>query len=63
MDTITIFLAIALSIIAVAFLLSWMFRKSINRDREIEKLHERHDDELGSGVGTGIGIDKVDEEY
>jgi len=52
-----------LSIIAVAFLLSWMFRKSINRDREIEKLHERHDDELGSGVGTGIGIDKVDEEY
>ena len=63
MDTITIFLAIALSIIAVAFLLSWMFRKSINRDRKIEKLHERHDDELGSGVGTGIGIDKVDEEY
>jgi flagellar basal body-associated protein FliL len=63
MDTITIFLAIALIIIAVAFLLSWMFRKSIKRDKQIEKLHERHDDELGSGVGTGIGIDKVDGEY
>jgi len=63
MDTITIFLAIALIIIAVAFLLSWMFRKSINRDKQIEKLNERHDDELGSGVGTGIGIDKVDGEY
>lgn len=63
MDTITIFLAIALIIIAVAFLLSWMFRKSIKRDKQIEKLNERHDDELGSGVGTGIGIDKVDGEY
>ncbi len=56
-------MAIALIIIAVAFLLSWMFRKSIKRDKQIEKLHERHDDELGSGVGTGIGIDKVDGEY
>lgn len=63
METITIFLAIALIIIAVAFLLSWMFRKSIQRDSQIKKLHERHDDELGSGVGTGIGIDKVDGEY
>lgn len=63
MDTITIFLAIALIIIAVAFLLSLMFRKSIKRDKQIEKLNERHDDELGSSVGTGIGIDKVDGEY
>ena len=63
MDTITLFLAIALIIIAVAFLLSWAFRKTIRRDKQIEKLHERPDDELGSGVGTGIGIDKVDGEY
>lgn len=63
MDTITIFLAIALIIIAVAFLLSWLFRKRIRRDKQIEKLHERHEDELGSGVGTGIGIDKVDGDY
>jgi flagellar basal body-associated protein FliL len=63
MDTITIFLAIALIIIAVAFLLTWLFRKSIHRDKQLEKLHERHDDELGSGVGTGIGIDKVDGDY
>lgn len=63
MDIITIFLAVALIIIAAAFLLSWMFRKSIRRDKQLEKLQERHDDELGSGVGTGIGIDKVDGEY
>lgn len=63
MDTITIFLAVALIIIAAAFLLSWMFRKTIHREKQIEKLQERHDDELGSGVGTGIGIDKVDGEY
>ena len=43
MDTITIFLAIALIIIAVAFLLTWLFRKSIHRDKKLEKLHERHD--------------------
>jgi len=60
--TITIFLDIALIIIAVAFLLSWIFRKSIRQDKQIEKLHERHDDELGSGVGTGIGIDQIGED-
>ena len=63
MDTITIFLAIAITIITVAFLLSWMFRKSIRRDKQIEKHHERQDDELGAGVGTGIGVDKVDGDY
>ncbi len=44
-------------------MLSWMFRKTIKREKQMEKLNERHDDELGSGVGTGIGVDKVDSEY
>ena len=63
MDTITIFLAVALIIIAAAFLLSWLFRKTIHREKQIEKLHEHHNDELGSGIGTGVGIDKIDGEY
>ena len=63
MDTITIFLAIAITIITVAFLLSWMFRKTIKREKQMEKLNERHEDELGAGVGTGVEIDKVDGDY
>ncbi len=63
MDTITIFLAIALIIIAVAFLLSWMFRKSIRRDKQIQKMYEQNDDGLSSGIGTGVGIDKAGEDF
>jgi len=59
-DPILIFLAIAIFIIAVAFLLSWIFRKSIRRDKQNQKAHERDPDGLGSGVGTGIGIEEGD---
>lgn len=62
MDPVIIFLAVAVLIIAAAFLLSFLFGKTIRREKQIEKLHERHDDELGSGVGTGIGIDRIDGE-
>ena len=60
MDPVLVFLAIAITIIAVAILLSWMFRKSIRRDKQDQKAHERNPDGLSSGVGTGIGIEDGD---
>ncbi|MEL7429511.1 MAG: hypothetical protein AAFN43_05885 [Pseudomonadota bacterium] len=62
MDPVLIFLAIAIFIIAVAFLLSGVFRKTVARDRQDQKAHERDPDGLGIGVGTGIGIDKGDDD-
>jgi uncharacterized protein YoxC len=58
-----IFLAIAVIIIAMAFLVSWIFGKKIKHDKHIQKKHERGDDGLSSGVGTGIGIDKTDGDF
>ena len=60
MDPSLIFLAIAIFIIAVAFLLSRLFRKTIKQDKQIQKAHERDPDGLSSGVGTGIGIEEGD---
>lgn len=62
-DIIILFLATAVIIIAAAFLLSWAFRKKIKREKQIQKMHERNDDGLSSGVGTGVGIDKIDGEF
>ena len=62
-NEILIFLAIAMIIIVVAFLVTWLFRKTIRHEKKIQKSHERQDNDLSSGVGTGIGIDKTDDEF
>ncbi|MDJ0613576.1 MAG: hypothetical protein QNJ29_07840 [Rhizobiaceae bacterium] len=59
-DPILIFLAIAVIIIAVAIVLSWVYRKTIIRDKKIQRAHERDADGLSAGVGTSIGIDADD---
>ena len=62
-NKILIFLAIAMIIIVVAFLVTWLFRKTIRHEKQMQQADERHEDNLSSGVGTGIGIDKTDGEF
>lgn len=58
MDPILIFLAIAIGIIAVAIFVSWVFRKTIKRDRKLEDPNGNRRD--GDATATWIGIDQGD---
>ncbi len=58
MDPILIFLAIAITIIAVAFLLSRAFRKTIQHDKHLDDPNGNPRD--GDGVATWNGIDEGD---
>ena len=60
MDPVLIFLAIAIFIIAVAIVLSWVYRKAIHHDKKLQRAHERDPDGLSAGVGTSISIDADD---
>ena len=58
MDPIVLFLAIAVIIIAMAFLLSRAFRKTIKRDEHLEDPNGNPRD--GDAIATWSGIDEGD---
>ncbi|MEM9277117.1 MAG: hypothetical protein AAGA76_00935 [Pseudomonadota bacterium] len=61
MDLILIFLAIAIVIIAMAFLLSRVFRKTIQKDKQLDDPNANRRD--GDATATWIGIDKADGDH
>ncbi|MEM9332434.1 MAG: hypothetical protein AAGA53_13980 [Pseudomonadota bacterium] len=58
MDPILLFLAIAIGIVAMAFLLSWSFRKTIKRDKRFDDPNGNNRD--GDAIATWTGIDHGD---
>ena len=58
MDPILIFLAIAVIIIAMAFLLTRLFRKTIEKDKDLEDPNANPRE--GDAIATWSGIDEGD---